>query len=73
MIKLHRLGHQTEPFYLNPDLVSIVEAHPDTVVALTTGVKIVVLETPEEITQQIRDWRADILRDALGPRHLRPV
>jgi flagellar protein FlbD len=74
VIKLHRLGHAAEPFHLNPDLVSIVEAHPDTVVALTTGVKIVVLETPEEITQQIRDWRADILRDALGSRHhLRPV
>ena len=73
MIKLHRLGHASEPCYLNPDLVSLVEAHPDTVVALTTGVKIVVRETPDEITQQIRDWRADILRDALGPRHLRSV
>ena len=73
MIKLHRLGHHAEPFHLNPDLVSVVEAHPDTVVALTTGVKIVVLESPEEIAQQIRAWRAAILRDALGPRPLRSV
>ena len=73
MIKLHRLGHHAEPFHLNPDLVSVVEAHPDTVVALTTGVKIVVLESPEEIAQQIRAWRAGILRDALGPRPLRSV
>jgi flagellar protein FlbD len=73
VIKLHRLRHQTEPFLLNPDLISTVEANPDTVVTLTTGVKIVVLETPEEIAGQVRTWRADILRDALGPRPLRQV
>ena len=73
MIKLHRLGHRTEAFHLNPDLVSVVEAHPDTVVALTTGVKIVVVETPEEITRLIRAWRADIARDALAPVPLRSV
>jgi flagellar protein FlbD len=73
VIKLHRLRHQTESFLLNPDLISTVEANPDTVVTLTTGVKIVVLETPEEIAGQVRTWRADILRDALGPRPLRQV
>ena len=73
MIQLHRLRHQTEPFLLNPDLISIVEAHPDTVVVLTTGAKIVVVETPQEISDQIRAWRADILRDALGPRPLRSI
>ncbi len=73
MIALHRLGHAAEPFLLNPDLVSVIEAHPDTVVSLTTGVKILVAESPEEITSLIRAWRADILRDALGPRPLRSV
>jgi flagellar protein FlbD len=73
VIKLHRLRHQTESFLLNPDLISIVEAHPDTVVTLTTGVKVVVLETPEDIAAQVRAWRADILRDALGPRPLHQV
>jgi flagellar protein FlbD len=58
---------------LNPDLISTVEAHPDTVVTLTTGVKIVVAETPREIAEQVRAWRADILRDALGPRPLHAV
>jgi flagellar protein FlbD len=73
VIQLHRLAHETEPFLLNPDLISVVEANPDTVVSLTTGVKIVVLESPEEISSQIRAWRADILRDALGTRPLRSV
>ena len=73
MIKLHRLAHQSETFLLNPDLISIIEAHPDTVIALTTGVKVLVTETPDEITQLIRTWRADILRDALDTRPLRSV
>jgi flagellar protein FlbD len=73
VIKLHRLAHQSETFLLNPDLVSIIEAHPDTVIALTTGVKVLVTETPDEITRLIRTWRADILRDALDTRPLRSV
>jgi flagellar protein FlbD len=73
VIALHRLAHAGESFLLNPDLISIVEANPDTVVTLTTGVKVLVTETPEEISQLIRAWRADILRDALGPRPLRSV
>jgi uncharacterized protein YlzI (FlbEa/FlbD family) len=73
VIQLHRLAHQGESFLLNPDLVSIIEAHPDTVIALTTGVKVLVIETPEEIARLIRTWRADILRDALDTRPLRSV
>jgi flagellar protein FlbD len=65
MITLHRLGHRHEPFLLNPDLVATVEAHPDTVVTLTTGARFLVCESPEEITTEIRSWRAAILSDAL--------
>ena len=73
MIELHRLGHHAELFLLNPDLVSTIEAHPDTVVTLTTGVKIVVAEPPEEITRRVRAWRASIVREAFGQRPLRSV
>ena len=65
MITLHRLGHSHEPFLLNPDLIATVEAHPDTVITLTTGARVVVCETPAEITAAIRSWRAGILSDAL--------
>ena len=65
MITLHRLGHRHEPFLLNPDLVATVEAHPDTVVTLTTGARFLVGESPDEITAEIRSWRAAILSDAL--------
>ena len=65
MISLHRLGHRHEPFLLNPDLVATIEANPDTVVTLTTGARLVVGESPAEVTAEIRSWRAGILSDAL--------
>ena len=61
MIRLHRLGHPDEPFHLNPDLILTVEATPDTVVALTTGTKLVVVESPEVVVEQIRAWRGSVL------------
>ncbi len=68
MIVLHRLGHNAEQFHLNPDLILTVEATPDTVVTLTTGAKIVVVESPVRVAEEVRTWRADILKDALGRR-----
>jgi flagellar protein FlbD len=65
MITLHRLGHQHEPFLLNPDLIATVEAHPDTVITLTTHARMIVCESPAEVTAEIRAWRAGILSDAL--------
>jgi uncharacterized protein YlzI (FlbEa/FlbD family) len=65
MITLHRLGHRHEPFLLNPDLVAMIEAHPDTVITLTTHARLVVCESPEEVTAAIRAWRAGVLSDAL--------
>jgi flagellar protein FlbD len=64
MIELHRLGHQSEAFHLNPDMIVIVEAHPDTVVTLATGTKVVVGETPEEVSDRVRDWRVSITNAA---------
>jgi flagellar protein FlbD len=61
MIHLHKLGHEPHPFYLNPDLVLTVEAHPDTVVTLTTGSRLLVSETPEQVAEAVRTWRASVL------------
>lgn len=73
MIVLHRLGHKAEEFHLNPDLIVTVEATPDTVVTLTTGTKIVVVESPVRVAEEVRRWRTDILRDALGRRRDDPL
>ena len=56
MIELHRLGRETAPFHLNPDLIVTVEANPDTVVHLTTGANLVVHECPDEVVGLIRSW-----------------
>jgi flagellar protein FlbD len=61
MIRLHRLGHDPQPFHLNPDLILTVEAHPDTVVMLATGTRLLVCESPEEVEAAIRAWRVSIL------------
>ncbi len=66
MIVLHRLGHTLEPFHLNPDLIVTVEAHPDTVVTLATGAKVVVDETPERVADEVSAYRERILANALA-------
>jgi flagellar protein FlbD len=68
MIVLHRLGHDAEPFHLNPDMILTVEATPDTVVTLASGAKIVVVEEPARVVGDIRSWRSAILADALSGR-----
>jgi uncharacterized protein YlzI (FlbEa/FlbD family) len=65
MIRLHRLGRDPQPFHLNPDLIITVEASPDTVVTLTTHSRLLVTETPEEVAEAVRRWRASVL-DAMA-------
>lgn len=69
MITLHRLGHRAEELQLNPDLITTVEAHPDTVITLATGNKVVVSENPQQVAAAVRGWRADILDEAWRRRH----
>jgi flagellar protein FlbD len=66
MITLHRLVHSDELLHLNPDLIQSVEACPDTTVRLTTGRCVLVHETPEEVSDAIRAWRAQVLAEAMG-------
>lgn len=65
MIKLHRLAHTPEPFHVNPDLVCLVEAAPDTHVSLSTGTKLVVMESVDEVVAAVRAWHVDIATRAL--------
>ncbi len=68
MITLHRLGHNDEPFQLNPDLIVTVESTPDTVVTLATTAKVVVAETPQEVADEVRAWRVEVLSEAMRGR-----
>lgn len=75
MIRLRRLGQRSDVVYLNPDLIVSVEATPDTVVTLTTTTKILVSDTPEEVTAAVRAWRASVLQASMtaGQRPRRTV
>lgn len=50
MIKLSRLGG--EEFVLNAELIRYVESRPDTFITLTTGERVVVAESMEEVLQR---------------------
>jgi flagellar protein FlbD len=65
MIRLHRLGSAYEPFHVNPDLIATIEGHPDAVLTLTNGTKLVVAETADDIVAVMRRWRVDIMAEAL--------
>ncbi len=59
VIQLTRLNHQQ--FAVNSDLIKFIEKAPDTVVALTTGEKIVVLETPERVIEKVIEFRRALI------------
>lgn len=50
MIKLTRLGG--EAFILNADLIRYVEARPDTFITLTSGDRLVVTESMDEVLRR---------------------
>jgi flagellar protein FlbD len=65
VIPVHRLTHPDEPVYVNPDLISTIEANPDTVVTFVNASKLVVAESAEEVTQLVCNWRARVVAQAL--------
>jgi|HubBroStandDraft_6_1064221.scaffolds.fasta_scaffold1912296_2 flagellar protein FlbD len=58
MIHLTRLNRL--PLVLNADLIESIEATPDTMISLTTGQKMVVLEPPDEVVRRVVEFRRAI-------------
>ena len=46
--------------FVNPDLIELIEANPDTVISLTTQKKLVVRESPEELLARIIAYKREI-------------
>ena len=65
MISLTRLNGIA--FWLNPDQIVTVEATPDTVLALKSGEKWVVQESPSTVCERVLQYRQQV---ALGPLNL---
>lgn len=58
MIRLTRINHV--PFVLNSDLIEHVEVTPDTMIALTSGQKFMVLESADEVIAKVIEFRRTI-------------
>jgi flagellar protein FlbD len=46
-----------EPAVVNAELIEMIEAKPDTIVTMTTGRKIIVTESVEEVVQKVIEYR----------------
>jgi len=58
MIRLTRINHV--PLVLNADLIEHVEITPDTVIAMTSGQKFMVLESADEVIRKVIEFRRSI-------------
>lgn len=45
---------------VNPELIELVEETPDTVILFTTGRKIIVKESRQEVKNLVKSYRKDI-------------
>lgn len=59
MIRLTRLNGSG--FVLNCELIETLEPTPDTIITTTTGKKLVVAETIEEIVEKVIQYKKSVL------------
>jgi flagellar protein FlbD len=59
MIRLTRINET--PVVLNSDLIQMIESTPDTVITLTNGEKLMVLESTDVIVKRTLEYRRAIL------------
>ena len=60
MIKVARLKSQEE-FVLNAELIETIEETPDTVITLTSGRKLIVEESMDQVVRKIMNYRRAIV------------
>jgi flagellar protein FlbD len=63
MIKVTRLNHSA--LILNSDLIEHIEITPDTVITLTSGQKFMVLESAQEIVEEVIAFRKSLFSKEL--------
>lgn len=64
MIELTRINGIK--FSVNPDLIEVVETTPDTVVTLTTGRKLIVKESRQEVKNLVLSYKRDVYANLLN-------
>jgi flagellar protein FlbD len=63
MIKVKQLNGKE--LVVNAEMISHIETTPNTVITMTTGNKIVVCDTVDEIVQKVVDYKLSICRPAV--------
>lgn len=63
MIELTRLNGVR--FSINPELVEVIETTPDTVITLTTGRKLIVKESRQEVKNLVLSYKREIFAELL--------
>lgn len=63
MIELTRLNEVK--FSLNPELIELIETTPDTVITLTTGKKLIVKESRQEVKNLVLSYKRAIFAELI--------
>jgi len=58
MIKVKKINGRD--LIINAELIEFVENTPDTMISMTTGKKIIVKDTPEELIKKVIEYRREI-------------
>jgi flagellar protein FlbD len=58
MIRVTRLNNSE--LVINTDMIEFIEAIPDTIISLTTGKKVMVKESIDEIILRVEDYKRKI-------------
>ena len=61
MVEVTKINGQK--ILVNPDLMETAEETPDTVISLTTGKKIIVKESGQEVKNLVKSYRKEIFAD----------
>ena len=61
MIEVTKLNDQK--VLINPDLIEFVQETPDTVISFTTGRKIIVKESRQEVNNLVKSYRKELFAE----------
>ena len=61
MILVTRINKSSQ-FYVNEDMIEVIEETPDTILTLNTGKKIAIMETAMDVVEKIREEKIRIRR-----------
>ncbi|HWR05339.1 MULTISPECIES: flagellar FlbD family protein [Sporomusa] len=63
MIKVTKLKSQGCDFVVNAELIETIEETPDTMITLTSGKKLIVEESMDEIVRKVMEYRRSLFRN----------